>query len=91
MCKFRHVAFIRICNCYICVQLYAYVTYLLRIRLCDIFALTEVRNLTLPDQNGKVQCVVFHKPSLTLLLLNSTCPVLGNRVDQDQLASVEAY
>ena len=27
---------------------------------------------------------------LTLLLLNTTCPVLANSVDQDQLASEEA-
>ena len=28
--------------------------------------------------------------NLTLLLLNTTCPVLANNVDQDQLASEEA-
>ena len=28
--------------------------------------------------------------SLTLLLLNTTCPVLANSVDPDQLASEEA-
>ena len=30
------------------------------------------------------------KTSLTLLLLNTTCPVLANSVDPDQLASEEA-
>ena len=30
------------------------------------------------------------KSSLTLLLLNRTCPVLANSVDPDQLASEEA-
>ena len=29
-------------------------------------------------------------PALTLLLLNTTCPVLANSVDPDQLASEEA-
>ena len=28
--------------------------------------------------------------SLTLLLLNATCPILANNVDPDQLASEEA-
>ena len=30
------------------------------------------------------------QPDLTLLLLNTTCPVLANSVDPDQLASEEA-
>ena len=37
-CYIRHVTLIHICNCYVCVQLYAYVTYLLRIHMCDIYA-----------------------------------------------------
>ena len=34
---------IHICNCYVCVQLYTYLTHLLRIRLCDICTLTSLR------------------------------------------------
>ena len=33
---------------------------------------------------------VFFLRKLTLLLLNTTCPVLANSVDPDQLASEEA-
>ena len=39
------VAFVwanKVSPCYVCVQLYAFVTYLLRIRMCDICALTEL-------------------------------------------------
>ena len=33
---------------------------------------------------------IINEPILTLLLLNTTCPVLANSVDPDQLASEEA-
>ena len=40
MCKIRHATFIHICNCYVCVHLYAYVKHMLRIRMCDICTFT---------------------------------------------------
>ena len=35
----------------------------------------------------KFDCIITSKDLLTLLLLNTTCPVLANSVDPDQLAS----
>ena len=32
---------IYICNCYVCIQLYTYVSHLLRIRICVLYALTD--------------------------------------------------
>ena len=37
-----------------------------------------------------IDCYVYTRTELTLLLLNMTCPVLANSVDPDQLASEEA-
>ena len=41
-CQIGHVTFTHICNCYVCVQLYTNVTYLLHNRICDICAFTAV-------------------------------------------------
>ena len=38
----------------------------------------------------KMTILYFPSLLLTLLLLNTTCPVLANSVDTDQLASEEA-
>ena len=44
----------------------------------------------LKDDDPKAALDNFQKVFLTLLLLNTTCPVLANSVDPDQLASEEA-
>ena len=36
------------------------------------------------------ECILLLEAILTLLLLNTTCPVLANSVDPDQLVSEEA-
>ena len=45
------------------------------------------------DQTARMRRLIwffFGRTCLTLLLLNTTCPVLANSVDPDQLASEEA-
>ena len=39
---------------------------------------------------SSAEFVAWHAKRLTLLLLNTPCPVLANSVDPDQLASEEA-
>ena len=41
-------------------------------------------------KGNQIPCKIIVHIYLTLLLLNTTCPVLANSVDLDQLASEEA-
>ena len=50
------------------------------------------KNKTVKIAKDNEKCNISHAPSctLTLLLLNTSCPVLANSVGPDQLASEEA-
>ena len=51
----------------------------------------EIDEMVINEMGINLCAMKHHKvTSLTLLLLNTTCPVLANSVDPDQLASEEA-
>ena len=74
---------IKIVMCYICVQLYAYLAHMFRMRTTLRIHYTSVTY-------SYMRHIHSHRAHLILLLLNTTCPVLANSVDPDQLASEEA-
>ena len=58
----------------------------------DVFCgeIRSVNILWLKKDLSRAWKYTFHIHVLTLFLLNTTCPVLANRADPDQLASEEA-
>ena len=55
-----------------------------------VLSFGQAKNIHTSPIKSANQSFQTHPDTLTLLLLNTTCPVLANSVDPDQLASEEA-
>ena len=81
-CLIRHVTLIYKCNCFVCVQLYTYVTNLLRIRICDICTLSEVIPFRIHFTNNiKGQCL-WYIYKFCLLLLQRRSSLLNRTTER---------